>query len=70
MQTIIRLNLTDIKKVISEYFGVDVRNVSVTGCGNDTGDGPYSGGGYYCYIEVEKDIKKINLVTQEQVKNW
>lgn len=68
MQTIIRLNLTDIKKVISEYFNVDIRNVSVTGCGNDIGDGPYSGGGYYCNIEVEK---KMNFVgTQGQAKDW
>lgn len=55
MQTIIKLNLTDIKKIISEYFNVDIKNISVTGCGNDTGDGPYAGSGYYCRIEVEKD---------------
>ena len=54
MQTIIRLNLTDIKKIISEYFNVNIKNVSVTSCGNDTGDGPYPGAGYYCNIKVEK----------------
>lgn len=55
MQTIVRLNLIDIKKIISEYFNVDIKNVLVTSCGNDTGDGPYPGSGYYCYIEVEKE---------------
>ena len=55
MQTIIRLNLTDIKQIISNYFDVDIKNVSVTSCGNDTGDGPYPGCGYYCHIEVEKE---------------
>ena len=54
MQTIIRLNLTDIKKIISEYFNVDIKNVSVTSCGTSTGDGPYPGG-RYCNIEVEKE---------------
>lgn len=68
MQTIIKLNLTDIKKIISEYFNVDIGNISVTGCGKDTGDGPYSGGGYYCNIEVEK---KINLAdARKQTENW
>lgn len=55
MQTIIRLNLTDIKKIISEHFNVDIKNVSVINCGNDRGDGPYPGSGYYCSIEVEKE---------------
>ena len=55
MQTIIKLNLTDIKKIISEYFNVDINNILVTSCGNDTGDGPYPGSGYYCHIEVEKE---------------
>lgn len=55
MQTIIKLNLTDIKKIISEYFNVDIKNILVTSCGNDTGDGPYPGSGYYCHIEVEME---------------
>ena len=40
---------------IENYFDVDKQNVSVISCGNDTGDGPYPGSGYYCYIEVEKN---------------
>lgn len=55
MKTIVKLNIKDIKQIVSNYFDVDIKNVSVTSCGNDTGDGFYPGSGYYCYIEVEKE---------------
>jgi hypothetical protein len=56
MKTIVKLNLTDVKQIVSNYFHVDIKNVSVISCGNDTGDGPYHpGSGYYCHIEVEKE---------------
>jgi len=55
MKTVIKLDIKDIKQIISNYFDVDIKNVSVTSCGNDTGDGPYPGSGYYCHIEVEKN---------------
>lgn len=55
MKIIFRLNLTDVKQILSIYFNVDIKDVSVISCGNDTGDGPYPGSGYYCNIEVEKE---------------
>ena len=55
MKTIIKINLNDIKQIISNYFDVDLNKVSVIDCGNDKGDGPYPGTGYFCHIEVEKD---------------
>lgn len=56
MQTIIKLNLTDIKQIISNYFDVDKQNVSVISCGEEIeGGGPCLGEKYYCYIEVEKE---------------
>lgn len=55
MKTIVKLDINDIKQIVSNYFDVDKQNVSVISCGNDTGDGPYPGSGYYCYIEVEKN---------------
>lgn len=55
MKTIVKLDIKDIKQIISNYFDVDIKNVSVTSCGNDTGDGPYPGSGYFCNIEVEKE---------------
>ena len=55
MKTVIKLNTEDIKQIVSNYFNVDLENVSITSCGNDTGDGPYPGSGYFCHIEVEKN---------------
>lgn len=55
MKTIIKLDIEDIKQIVSNYFDVDEQNVSIISCGNDTGDGVYPGSGYYCHIEVEKN---------------
>jgi hypothetical protein len=57
MKHIIDLNLDDIKQIISNYFDVDIKNVSVTSCGEEImGGGPWLGSEkYYCYIEVEKN---------------
>lgn len=55
MKTIVKLNIKDIKQIVSNHFDVDIKNVTVTSCGNDTKDGPYPGSGYFCHIEVEKE---------------
>ena len=57
MKTIIKLDIKDIKQIVSNYFDVDIKNVSVTSCGEEImGGGPCLGSEkYYCYIEVEKN---------------
>jgi len=57
MKTVIKLDINDIKQIISNYFDVDKQNVSVTSCGEEIeGGGPYlTSEKYYCYIEVEKN---------------
>lgn len=61
MKNIIKLNLTDIKNIISEHYNVNLNCIDIIDAGYEYNDGPYPGRGYYCDIEVDlTDSNKSN----------
>lgn len=58
MKRIVELNIDDVKRIISEKFKVNENNVIIQSCGNDKGDGPYAGSGYYFNVKVVEDCSE------------
>lgn len=53
MKMIYELNLNDIKTLIADHFNIEKSKITVIDMGNDKGDGPYPGTGYFCHIAAE-----------------